>query len=185
MTSKLSLHIRVLGIGSFVLAILFGTAFYYYHRLEEDYLDERRQTKSRYVLKIVARLMAKSPTAEEDAVAGAYMHALARQLGVAQKGVLAVYFADEDDWRIWIGDDLASEFLGRPALPADLGEGAALHQAKEAFFATVKTLPEKNTARERARRSAENPLTPADLIKFSTDAMLDSLIFRFEPKSTP
>ena len=57
MTSKLSLHIRVLGIGSFVLVMLFASAFYYYNRLEEDYLDERRQTKCRYLLNIIGRLM--------------------------------------------------------------------------------------------------------------------------------
>ena len=57
MTTKLSLHVRVLGIGFFVLIVLFGTAFYYYRRLEEDYLDERMQTKARYVTNIVRRMV--------------------------------------------------------------------------------------------------------------------------------
>src|SRR5690606_19711631 len=64
-------------------------------------------------LRLVARLAAKSPAAADDAQPGAYMRALAAKLGVAQNGVLVSYFADEDDWRVWIGDNLTSRFVGR------------------------------------------------------------------------
>lgn len=132
--------------------------------------------------RIYARVFARSPTAEEDAAPGAYMRALATRLGVARDGVLAVYFADEKDWRVWVGDDLTRELLGRPATPADLGEGAALHAAKEALFAEVEAQAAAYTGQARAARGSANPLTPADLAKYSVDAMLDHLIFRFEPK---
>jgi len=138
-------------------------------------------------VKIVARMFSKSPTAAEDKVPGAYMHALAEKLGVAQRGVLAAYFADEDDWRIWIGDDLAVEMLGGISRfrMSDLGEGAALHKAKEAFLAAAKTQAAFYTEQARKIRGPDNPLKPADLIKYSTDAMLDALLVRFEPASRP
>ena len=136
-------------------------------------------------VRIVARMFTNSPTEEEDRVPGAYMHALAEKLGVARSGVLAAYFADEDDWRVWIGDELTAPFLGRPVTAADLGEGAALHKAKEAFFAAARIQAGKYTDQARKLRGADNPLVPADLVKYSVDAMLDALLLRFEPIPRP
>lgn len=136
-------------------------------------------------VKIVARIFRHSPTAEEDQVPGAYMRALAAKLGVAQSGVLAAYFADEQDWRLWIGDDRTSSFLGRPAQPADLADGAALHEAKETFFAAATQQAARYAEQARASRGPDRPLLPADLIKFSTDALLDALLLRFEPTRLP
>lgn len=132
--------------------------------------------------KIYARVLAHSPTPAEDAVPGAYMRALAAKLGVARDGVLAVYFANEQDWRVWIGDDLTAHFLGRAATAGDLGEGGALHDAKEELFTAVNAKAAVYTEQARVARGPANPLTPADLAKYSVDAMLDLLIFRFEPK---
>lgn len=132
--------------------------------------------------RIHARVLARSPSADEDAAPGAYMRALAQKLGVARDGVLAVYFADEDDWRVWIGDDLTSTFLRRPATATDLGEGAALHDAKEALFTAVRAQSARYAEQARQSRSPASPLTPADLIKYSVDAMLDALILHLEPK---
>ena len=49
-------------------------------------------------IRIVVQFHAKSPPADVDQVAGAYMSALARHLGLIQHGVLVVYFADDPDW---------------------------------------------------------------------------------------
>ena len=136
-------------------------------------------------LKLVARLFARSPTAEEDQVPGAYMRALAEKLGVARHGVFAAYFADEDDWRLWIGDELTAPFLGRPVTAGDLGEGAALHQAKEALFAQAGVLAKQYTEQARKLRDADHPILPADLVKYSTDALLDTLLLQFEPARRP
>ncbi len=132
-------------------------------------------------VKIVARMLAKSPPAEADKVPGAYMRALAAKLGVAQHGVLAAYFGDEKDWRVWIGDEQTSAFLGRPATAADFVEGGALHDAKESLFSSVNIQADKYTEQARKLRGADHPLQPADLVKYSTDALLDALILRFEP----
>ena len=85
-------------------------------------------------MKIIVRLQAKSPSAEEDKVAGAYMRAMAGRLDVAARGVLAVYFADEDDWRVWIGDELTPVFVGRPGTAKEFTESGVMHEAKEAFL---------------------------------------------------
>jgi cyclophilin family peptidyl-prolyl cis-trans isomerase len=132
-------------------------------------------------LKIVGRLMAKSPSAAEDQVPGAYMRGLAEKLGVAKSGVLVAYFADEKDWRMWIGDDLTSVILGRPALPADLKEDAALHDAKTKLLDDAQAAGDAAFARQVAAAPAGSPPPPAQHIKLQTDALLDALILRLEP----
>ncbi len=134
-------------------------------------------------VKIVARMFTKSPTATEDKVPGAYMHALAEKLGVAQRGALVAYFADEDDWRVWIGDGLTTAFLGRPAAPADLGEGAAFHETKEAFLTAARQAGDTTFAAQQKAAAADKPVSPAQHRKLQTDALLDALILRLEPKS--
>ena len=57
MTRKVSLHVRVLGIGVFVLMILFGSAIYYYRRLEEESLEERMNRTARYVWRVVGLMI--------------------------------------------------------------------------------------------------------------------------------
>jgi cyclophilin family peptidyl-prolyl cis-trans isomerase len=134
-------------------------------------------------LRIVARVFAKNPPADQDARPGAFMRALATQLGVEKRGVLAAYFHADDDWRVWIGDDLVAAFLGRPATAADLGQDGPLHEKKEAFLATVKAQAAAYVTEARSARGPDQPLRPADLVKFTTDAMLDALLLRFEPKA--
>jgi len=62
------------------------------------------------------------------------MKALAAKLGVEQRGAVAAYFADDNDWRIWLVGDSTTPFFGRPATAADLGDGAAFHDVKDAFL---------------------------------------------------
>jgi cyclophilin family peptidyl-prolyl cis-trans isomerase len=135
-------------------------------------------------LPVKARLFARSPAAAEDAVPGAYMQALADRLGTRTRGVTVAYFADEDDWRVWIGDDLVPGFLGRPAGPGDLGEDGALHRVKMALIEAAQT--EGNAAFAAQRAAAEatgRPVPPAgQRIKLQADAILDALLLRFEPR---
>lgn len=77
---------------------------------------------------------AKAPSAEEDAGPGVYMRTLSAKLGLAERGVVAVYFADEDEWRLWLGNELAPAFAGRAGTAAELTESGAMHDAKEAFL---------------------------------------------------
>jgi cyclophilin family peptidyl-prolyl cis-trans isomerase len=129
-------------------------------------------------LRIVARLRAKSPTEAEDAQPGAFMRALATRLGTAERGALAVYFADDESWRVWIGDALAARFTGRPGTARELTDSGAIHDVKEAFLKSVETTGDADFARQQKMSAPDRPPPPAQRIKLQTDAMLDGLIAR-------
>jgi len=133
-------------------------------------------------LRIFARLRAKSPTAAEDAQPGAFMRAWAAQLGTAQRGALAVYFADEDDWRVWIGEDLAARFAGRPGSAQELTDNGAMHAAKEAFLERCRQAGDADYERQKKSLPAAQPPPPGQRVKLQTDAILDGLIFKLEPR---
>jgi cyclophilin family peptidyl-prolyl cis-trans isomerase len=133
-------------------------------------------------VKIVARMFAKSPPAGEDAKPGAYMHALAEKLGVAKRGALAAYFAAEDDWRVWIGDESTSAFLGRASIPQDLVAEGALHKVKEAFLNATRAAGDAAFAQQQKSAPPDKPVPPAQHLKLQTDAVLDGLILKLEPK---
>jgi cyclophilin family peptidyl-prolyl cis-trans isomerase len=132
-------------------------------------------------IRIVARLSAQPPPSTEDEIAGAYMKTLAAKLGVARNGVLAAFFAP-DDWRVWIGDDLVPAFLGRPVAPGDLGEGGALHDAKEALITAALNSGDAAFAEQQKSAPADRPPPAGQRIKLQTDALLDALLLRFEPR---
>ncbi len=138
-------------------------------------------------LRIVARMLAKSPTAAEDGQPGAFMKALAARHRVERKGVMAAYFADEDDWRVWISDDLTSRFVGQPGTAAEFTKSGAMHEVKEAFLKQARTAGEADYVRQQKSATATNatPPLPAQRIKLHTDALLDGLILRLEPTSNP
>lgn len=133
--------------------------------------------------RIYARLFAKSPSATEDAQPGAFMHALAEKLGVAQRGAVAAYFADEDDWRVWIGDESTSTFLGRTSKPEDLVPEGAFHQVKEPFLAATRAAGDAAFAQQQKSSPPDHQPPPAQRLKLQTDTLLDALIFKLEPKS--
>ncbi|PTY01172.1 peptidylprolyl isomerase [Opitutus sp. ER46] len=131
-------------------------------------------------LRIVARLYAKSPSAADDAQPGAFMQKLAAQFGTLRRGALVVYFADEKDWRVWVGEESTAAFLGRPPSAADLAEGAAFHDAKEAFLKAAFATAATDLARQ--QKTSPKPLPPGQPLKLQTDALLDTLIQRLEPR---
>ena len=133
-------------------------------------------------VKIAARLFAKAPPADEDKVPGAYMRALAEKLGTLKRGAFVAYFAADDDWRVWIGDESTSAFLGRATSAADLGDGGAFHDAKESFLAAARAEGDEAFARQQKSAPADKPPPPAQKLKLQTDALLDALIFKLEPK---
>ncbi len=132
-------------------------------------------------IRIVARLFANPPERAEDEVAGAYMKSLATRLDVAKTGVLVAFFAP-DDWRVWIGDDLVPAFLGRPVASGDLGEGGALHDAKEGLITAALKSGDTAFAEQQRAAPADRPPPAGQHIKLQTDALLDALLLRFEPR---
>jgi cyclophilin family peptidyl-prolyl cis-trans isomerase len=133
-------------------------------------------------LRIVARLQAKSPTDAEDAQPGAFMRALATKLGTVERGALAVYFADDDSWRVWIGDELTPRFVGRPGTAKEFTESGAMHEVKEAFLKTVRATGDADYARQQKASAADKQPPLAQKLKLQTDALLDGLISKLEPK---
>ncbi len=134
-------------------------------------------------LRIVARLLAKSPSAAEDAQPGAYMRALAAKLGTAQRGALAVYFADENDWRVWIGDKSAAAFVGRAGTAAEFTESGLMHEVKEAFLQQAEAKGTADFAKQQRAATADKQPSPRQRLKLHTDALLDGLIMKLEPPS--
>lgn len=132
-------------------------------------------------LKIVARLSAKAPPSAEDEVAGAYMRKLAEKFGVARTGVFVAYFAD-DDWRVWLGDDVVPAFLGRSIAPGDLDEGGKLHEAKDALIIAAQKQGDEAFAAQQKAAPPERAPPPGQRIKLQTDALLDALLLRLEPR---
>jgi cyclophilin family peptidyl-prolyl cis-trans isomerase len=130
--------------------------------------------------KIVARLFAKAPSDAEDAIPGVYMRTLATQLGVARSGVLVAHFAD-DDWRVWVGDDLTAKFVGRPTSATDLEPDGALHKIKDALLETAQAKGDADYAQQQKAAPANKPPPPTQRLKLQTDAVLDALLEKFEP----
>lgn len=133
-------------------------------------------------VRIVARLRAKSPTAAEDAEPGAFMRALAGKLGVAQRGALAAYFADDDDWRVWIGDDSTAAFVGRTGNAKEFTDSGAMHEAKEAFLKAARATGDANFERQQKSAPPDRPPPPQQRLKLQADAVLDGLIRKLEPQ---
>jgi cyclophilin family peptidyl-prolyl cis-trans isomerase len=133
-------------------------------------------------LRIITRLLPKSPSEVEDAQPGAYMRALATKLGVAQRGVLVAYFADDDSWRVWIGDELTSRFVGRPGSAKELTASGAIHDVKEALLEAARAAGNADYARQQRSSPPDKQPPPAQKLKLHTDALLDALIFKLEPK---
>jgi cyclophilin family peptidyl-prolyl cis-trans isomerase len=112
------------------------------------------------------------PAEGEKTTPAKFAQQLARDLGIHRNGALACYFADKDEWYLWVGDSLMPQF--NP-------EKIRTHERKKQLYDKVRAQAAKYTEEARVLRGPERPLTPADLIKYSVDAMLDELIFAFEP----
>jgi len=123
--------------------------------------------------RLYARVYPTFTPTEEAKTPAPFVQQLAKTLGIHKNGVLAAYFADKDQWYVWVGDDL---------MPMFNPEKQRTMEVKNALYKAVKAKAAGYTELARAARGPDNPLTPADLAKYSVDAMLDLLIFQFEPK---
>ena len=130
-------------------------------------------------VRILVEFHLKSPPAEEDKVPGAYMSALSRKLGTLQHGVLVVYFADDPDWRVWIGDDLTSAFVGKPGTVKELTTSGAIHDVKDAMLTGARAKADTAFAALQKSAPAGQPPAAAQQLALQTDALLDALLAKF------
>lgn len=134
-------------------------------------------------IRILVQLHLKSPTEAEDKEPGAYMRALATRLGVIRQGVLVVYFADDPDWRVWIGDELTPAFTGKAGTAKEFTASGAMHEAKEAFLKAV--LAQAEAALAGLKKTAPREEPPAGMrIALQADALVDGLIGKLGPRGT-
>ena len=124
-------------------------------------------------LKIYARVLRKIDPADAKLQPGAIAKRYAGKLGVLADGAMVLYFADEDEWALWIAD---------PLLPAFNPKGADLHDAKQAFLAPLKAQVEAYTAEMAKTLPPRQTVSRGMKIKYRLDAVLDGLILRLEPK---
>ena len=127
-------------------------------------------------IKIRVEFHPKSPSEAEDKKPGAYMQALSVKRGVARQGALVVYFADDDDWRVWISDDLTSTFARSKGTAEELTKSGAMHEAKEAFLKVAHDKGEAAFAAEKKAAPADHPPSPSQRVKCLTDALLSDLL---------
>ncbi len=123
-------------------------------------------------IRVIVEFRPKSPSEKEDEVPGAFMRGLAQRYGVAERGVLAVFFADDPDWRLWIGDALTARFAGKTGTVAELTENKAIHDAKEALFANAKAKADAVDPDPKSRRR----------LAAETAALLDGLFARLSAR---
>ncbi|HKB56149.1 MAG TPA: hypothetical protein VKC51_01035 [Lacunisphaera sp.] len=133
-------------------------------------------------IKIHVEIHLKSPSAEEDKVPGAYMSALSGKLGTLRHGVLVVYFADDPDWRVWIGDELTPAFAGKPGTVKELTASGAIHDVKEAMLNAARAKADAAFAALQKMAPPNQPPTPAQHLALQADALLDTLMAKLSPK---
>jgi hypothetical protein len=133
-------------------------------------------------IRVLVQFHAKSPLEAEDKVPGAYMSALSGKLGTRQHGLLVVYFADDPDWRVWIGDELASRFAGKPGTVRELTASGAIHAVKEAMLDSAHAQAEAAFATLQKSAPTNSPPTPAQHLQLQTEALLEALTAKFSGK---
>jgi cyclophilin family peptidyl-prolyl cis-trans isomerase len=124
-------------------------------------------------VRVAQQLAPETPSQRPGARAGA----LARGLALTPNAVLAVYFADIDDWGLWIGDYHLPRLMGRAGTVDEFTRGGALHDAKQALLTTSRT--QADAAAKKS--SAATPLAAADKIKLQVDAVIEALTVRLKP----
>ena len=117
----------------------------------------------------------------------AFMNGLAAKMKVDQRGALAVYLADRDQWLIRIAPDSAASFIAGPrnsdGTKPSAASGKTLDQAREEFLAAAHEQAERFIATA-AKSAPGQPLGPPQKLKLHVDAILDGLIFRLEPNAS-
>lgn len=138
--------------------------------------------ESRTGIKILVEFHERSPSANEDKVPGAYMRTLSARLGVREHGVLLVYFGEDGDWRVWIGDDLTARFAGKPGTVKQLTASGAIHDVKEAMLESIRAKADVALATLQKNLPGDELPSQAERARVQLDALLEALMAKFAPK---
>lgn len=128
-------------------------------------------------LRVYCRLYAKFVPGDSGTSPDACADLLSQSLGLAENGVLAVYFADQDRWILRVGKSTTGKFTHPAKKDTSAAEAVPLTDA-------VNTLLAKSRFRE-ARYDALGAASlanflqiPGQKIKVSVDAVLDELLLK-------
>jgi len=135
--------------------------------------------------RIFARLFATTPEEAQGEKLDGCLKALAEKMNMDKTGALAVYFADQDRWKVWVAPGSVTSFIAGPRNPDGTKEpipaGTTLDQAMESFLKTTGQRAAQFIEAAAKSAPADQPLSAGQKIKFQVDAVLDELIFRLEP----
>jgi len=97
---------------------------------------------------------------------------------------VVAYFAEDDHWRVWIGDELTPRYVGKSGTAKEFTDSGAMHEVKEAFLKSAQATGDADFEKQKASlAAAKQPAPPpGQRIKLQADALLDGLILRLEPK---
>src|SRR5207247_542934 len=101
---------------------------------------------------------------------------------VEKHGALVLYVADRDEWKLWLGDESAPLFMGRSGSVKDFMQVGAFHEGKQAVLDTGRATGDADFARQQKSAPPGAQPPPGQMLKLQTDAILDQLIFKLEPK---
>lgn len=148
-----------------------------------DALEDRLATFQRQTgIKVLVEFHERAPTSFEDKVPGAYMRVLSERRGVRERGVLVVYFAEDGDWRVWIGDELTSRFAGKPGTAKQLTASGAIHDVKEAMLESARTKADVAIAALQKSLAGDELPSGAERARLQLDTILEALMGKFAPK---
>jgi hypothetical protein len=127
-------------------------------------------------LRLYVRLYEKRDPADADKKPGQIARQAAEIFGVKDSGVVALYFAEKDEWALWVAEPLLPRF--NPA-------HQTLHDAKQAFVAAARERTLAVIAEIAPTLPPDSPLTGQQKLKLMTDEVIDGLIGRLLPPATP
>jgi len=127
-------------------------------------------------LSLYLRVFEKRDAMDLDAKPGAVAHRFAELFGVHDTGVVALYFADRDEWALWIADRFLARF--NP-------QGLGVEDAKQAFLDGARKRAQVAVAAATLQTSPEKPLSDGQRLKLSIDEIMQGMIDQLLPIATP
>ena len=118
-------------------------------------------------LRLHVRIFARRDVEDQEAKPGQIAKRLAQQFGAETDGMVAAYFADRDEWALWIGDKLLPRF--NPG-------GGSLHDAEQAFIAAARGRAEALIAEFNRGGAPGAMIDDAQKLKLATDEVIDGAI---------
>lgn len=118
-------------------------------------------------LRLHVRIFARRDVEDQEAKPGQIAKRLAQQFGAETDGMVAAYFADRDEWALWIGDKLLPRF--NPG-------GGSLHDAEQAFIAAARGRAEALIAEFNRGGAPGAMIDDAQKLKLVTDEVIDGAI---------